>query len=605
MIQNEQKKTILDDFYRHLGSIVINGKKLLKENDNNWQALLEENGFEDISRIYKKLFVSSDGESYRFFLKQLICETGKKLRESIEIPQYTATTDERHSLLFPSQLRESENIIQLKSKLISGSIREKREVILLLGYIIRRKESVSGEAYLNAVSILAECHDPEIVFEVTTTLAQANTPEGKKAKKILGEKIEFLQRMHELVSGYWEGAMENDPVIVLKPYEMVNLGTWMRLASDYLAGHAGEVLLNLMEKGEERKLASTIASFIFCADLRLLPVFIRILQDGPHIAKIEVIKAIAHIDDPRSLGALEKAFRHTDDELEKVILCRAMAKMGSKNAINQLHKFIETESKIEIIEEALKGLGEIETPEDAIRESVLKFLNSTDSAIVKGALRALARIGNKDDVAVIEKIADENPKMRALVNTSLQKLLAKVSLSDGGIFEVGTEKKSTIREKRKEEVNVSIFKKFSAYIFYIFSFFYFLIGKYRKSLSLIEKSILRNSQKSRTLYFRAFVLSKAGEYEKSVQAYRHSLNFDSFYIVKHPSEANRMILSYLKECRRLDEMGSPSGEILALLEQLEEVDISKCDPNLKIEVVRMTDYLKYIRKSGKEEEGRA
>jgi tetratricopeptide (TPR) repeat protein len=594
----------LHDFYQHLGTLVIRGKGMLQEEENamDWISVLSRSGSPDLANRYENLLLMAGAEDlYRQSLTELISSTGEKLRTSIGLVKNEdelACRVEDMPFASPSGAprlpgERTEDISYLTHMLGVGSLRQKRMAAEALGNLLLRKKDPSSRDMLEeAASILADSRDPEITFEVTHALSFAPGSEMKKARATLARADLLMQKIHDLVVSYWDGLLEEEPVSHLESSDLVSLGIWMRLASDYVAGHVGEILVDLMGEGNETKLSSTIAVLLYSADPRLLPVFIRILQDGALASKIEAIKAIAHIDDPRSHGALLKAFRHSADEVEKIVLARALARMGSAPHARYLTEALRTEKKPEVLEEALKAVGELESVDESTKAVILGHLGSDNAVIVKAAVRALAGVGQESDIEVLSAVADRNPRMKALVKAATRTLYSHIILRGSDLPARAEMPGETGRvQGRKPGLGARI----AAWLLRVLAAFYLVIGKSEKSLAAVARSLERSPRAARSHFLKASVFFTMGAYEKAIETYREAMAIDPSYILKKPDDADRLIRAYLARSRQIDEQTESPEEIFMLMEELDEMDLTRADPNLKIEITRMMDYCKYMR----------
>lgn len=594
----------LHGFYHHLGTLVIEGRNCLNHDkeEKDWFSVLAKSGFPKLADTYENLLLTRESdELYRNGLVSLIAATGEELRTSIRQirseDEIAYGSDYIPCEKLPDKFVLSDQHMQdisYLSHLISvGSLLQKRAAAEALGnFVLRKKDPANKNMLEEAAKILIENRDPETAFEVTHALSFAPGSEGKRAKATLARTGRFLARLHKNVVSYWDGLLEAEPVVNLQSADIVNLGIWMRLASDFVVGHVGEILIDLLARGDDNKITSLIAAFIYSADRRLLPVLIRTLQDGTLASKIEAIKAIAHITDPRSAGALEKAFRHCSDKLEKIVIVRALARMGSKQHAGYLVAVLENEKNPEIIEEALKAAGEMEKEDGKLRELVASRLNSPDPIVMRAAMGALAGIGDEGDITTLSNIAEEKPKMRAVVKTATQTLYSHIILRGSEITERDERLEPEWKEKKKK---TGLRARMAAGIYYFFAFILLLFWQSGKSLKYIERSLKRNPYDPRNYFFKAYIFFTIGKLEIAIEIYRQAVSIDSSYTWQRPDDADRLVRAYLKRSKQIDTDNDRPHEALLLLGELDDIDLRRADPNLKIEIGRRIDYLRYTR----------
>ena len=599
----------LHGFYEHLGSLVIGGRDgLHEENDKDWISVLSRSGFHDLADRYENLLLTAESDAlYTEGLLLLISTTGRRLRAATCQPRSEqdivrmGEAAEREAMPPPRALGapDSGDVSVLSHILIAGSLDQKRAAAEALGnFLLRKKDPRSRMLVQEAASILDANRDPEVAFEVTHALAFAMGSEGKRAKNDLARASRFMARIHRNIVNYWDGLLESEPVGALSSGDLVTLGMWMRLASDYTAGHVGEILIDLLAQRDDRQVSSMVAAFIYSADRRLLPVLIRILQDGGLAAKIEAIKAVAHIDDPRSYGALGKAYRHTTDPFEKIVLARALARMGSRYHADDLSRILRTEANPDVLEEAIKAAADLEGAGDDIRAMVRARLESENPAIMKAAIRALSRLGTEDDIETLGRIAERHPKARALVKAATQTLYSSIVLE-------GSEPRS--REplqplEREARQKSGLRSRIVAALFYVAAFFELVFKRFDRSLAWIDGALARDPLAPRNHFLKAYVYYSMGRPDLAIETYRTAVSVDASYTIEKPVHADRLIRAYLARSLEIDaELGAPD-EALVLLGELDDIDLRLADPNLKIEIGRRIDDLRFARRRGEEAE---
>ena len=594
----------LHDFYRHLGEIVINGREDggPDESGKDWAPLLSQEGYEELSALWDEFLSTSDDDNlYRESLLKLISATGDKLREPIrptsEENEIASGDDELPCALLPETsetvLRSMDDISYLIHALGVGSLRQKRAAAEALGnLLLRKKDPANRNMREEAAAVLSENRDPEVAFEVVHALTFAVGSEGKRAKAGLARTQKFMGKLHKKILSYWDGTLDREPLTSARSDDIVTLGIWMRIASDYVVGHVGEILVDLLAKDEEQKLAPLTAAFIYSADRRLLPVFVRILQDGTLPPRIEAIKALAHINDPRAFGSLEKAFRHSTDRLEKIILARALARMGSEEHFKHLEKALATEKRPEFLDEVLKAVGEMGEVSDETRDIVIKHLGSDNTSVLRAAIRAISDVGGENDIETLESIAREKPKMRAMITAAKQTLYSNIILRGSEIAD-RSRKLHPIAEEKVTKPGIRA--RFMSGLYYLLALICLVVRKREKSLVHVERSLTYNPLSCTGHFLKARIYFSMGNLEMSIETYRHAVTLDETYTWKKPDDADKLIRAYLRRSQEIESEAEGPQEALMILDELNDIDLRKADPNLKIEIGRRLDYLKLSR----------
>jgi tetratricopeptide (TPR) repeat protein len=598
----------LQEFYHHLGVLVIEGRGHLREEsaDRDWVSELSKTGFPDLANHYENLLLTFESdELFREGLSNLITTTGRKLRASMhhwqneqEItgqPKAVPAGPALEGRRLPEQRRE--DITYLTHLLTVGSLAQKRMAAEALGnFLLKKKDPANKGMREEAAEILEGNRDPEVAFEVTHALSFSIGSEGKRAKNDLARTERFLGRLQREVESYWDGLLEHEPITKLKSTEVVDLGIWMRLASDYVVGHVGEVLIDLLAEKNDKRVSSYLAGFVCSADRRLLPVLIRILQDGGLASKIEAIKAIAHIDDPRSFGALEKAYRHSTNRFEKIVLARALARMGSRHHVEYISGVLKVEKNPEILEEALKAVQDLEAAGSHLRSIVRTHLESENPVVARAAARALSGIGTEQDIDALGAIAERHPKLRHVIKNATQTLYSHIILQGSEVREMDEEDLAEEGSKKK----ISAFARLRASIYYFLALLFIVFRRPERSLRYVERALQLNSQAGRTYFLKARIYYRKNRLDMAIETYRTAVSIDNTYTWEKPDDADRLIRAYLKRSRQIDhEMNAPE-EALLLLGELDDFDLRRADPNLQIEIGRRIDALKFSRMRGTE-----
>ena len=594
----------LHDFYRHLGQIVIAGREDggPHEGEKDWAPLLAQAGYAELGALYEEFLSTSDGDSlYRESLLKLISATGHRLRESIRPASEEneiASEDDGLPCAVPLEtsgtvLRSTDDISYLIHALGAGSLKQKRTAAEALGnLLLRKKDPANKNQREEAAAILNENRDPEVAFEVIHALTFTPGSGIKRARATLVRTQKFMATLHRKILSYWDGTLDYEPLTSARSDDIVTLGIWMRLASNYVVGHVGEILVDLLAKDEEQKLAALTAALIYSADRRLMPVFVRILQDGTLPSRIEAIKAIAHINDPRAFGALEKAFRHSADRLEKIILARALARMGSQMHFNYLKGALTSEMRPEILDEVLKAVGEMGEVNDEARDIVKKHLGSDNPSVLRAAIRAMSGVGAESDIVTLESIAREKPKMRAMITAAKQTLYSNIILRGSEIAD-RSRKLQPIAEDKADKPGIRA--RFMSGLYYLFALICLVVRKRKKSLDTIERSLTYNPLSCTGHFLKAHIYFSMGNLEMSIETYRHAVTLDDTYTWEKPDDADKMIRAYLRRSREIESEAEEPQEALLIIEELNDMDLRKADPNLKIEIRRRLDYLKLSR----------
>ncbi len=484
------------------------------------------------------------------------------------------------------------DVQRLVNLLRVGGLVDKRRAALTLGdFLVRKRKLASEEHYGLALDALTSNRDPAVALEATESLARLGGAEARRANAVVERMEAFFDKIADRVRHYWDGVLQDDPLPSLSDSDLVSMGIWMRRAPDYIAGHVAEYMLARLGRDETRALASVTGAMVPSGDPRLLPVLIRVLQDAEYEARVASIKAIAHIDDPRSLGALRKALRHATDALERVMLARALASFGDDSGREDLLTRLDESSPSFVREEALKAVGLLPEVEPAVMERIGKLVESPAPAIAVAALRALSLRGDGDTVEHLERLAAERVTLRAAINRAAGDLRARLALAGderyagpGGDLALAAVKTPGLLLRAR------------SVLWYLLGVVFAALHRWQRARRAAGRASRINPSSAKGHFLTGYVWIQEGQDDAAIESYRQGLQIDSLFPVRQWGEADRLLGAYLRHAEVLARRLGRRDESIALLEETEFIDLRSADPNLKIEVVRRLDGLKLERR---------
>jgi tetratricopeptide (TPR) repeat protein len=559
-------------------------------------------GHADLADAWENLGLLADSPpAYVEGLLELTWKVGERLRsvheparsldealsgwdhEGLEEPG--AEPDEQEAMKGPDVLR-------LVNLLRVGDLVRKREAALMLGeFLVRRRKLASEEHYRLALDALTSNRDPAVALETTESLARLGGAEARRAKAAVERMEAFFDKLTDRIRHYWDGALQDDPLGELSDSDLVSLGIWMRRAPDYIAGHVAEDMLARLGRGETSALASVTSAVVPSGDARLLPVLIRVLQDAGYEARVAAIKAIAHIDDPRSLGALRKSLRHATDELERVMLARALANFGDDSGRADLLDRLDGSTPSFVLEETLKAVGLLPDMEPAVLERIEGLVESPSSAIALAAIRALSLQGDADTVERLEKLAAERVTLRAAANRAAGDLRARLALAGDERF-AGPGSDLALRKVQRP----GLLPRIRSVLWYLLGVVFAALHQWHRARGAASRASRTNPSSAKGHFLSGYVWIQEGRDDAAIESYRQGLQIDPLFPVRQWGEADRLLGAYLRHAELLAKRHGRRDESIALLEETEFIDLRSADPNLKIEVDRRLDGLKLERR---------
>lgn len=592
----------LQGFYRHLGAIACGAAGADEIGSERWMRSLTEAGHADLADAWENLGLLCDSpEALTEGLLELTWKVGESLRAAHEPArsleealggwehedvQEPATEQEEQD---PAKEHDVQRLVNL---LRVGDLVDKREAALSLGdFLVRKRKLASEEHYRMALEALTSNRDPAVALETTESLAELGGAEARRAKAVV-ERIETLfEKTTDRIRHFWDGALQDDPLDELSDADLVSLGIWMRRAPDYIAGHVAEYMLARLGRGETGALASVTGAVVPSGDPRLLPVLIRVLQDAGYEARVAAIKAIAHIDDPRSIGALHKALRHAEDALERVMLARALASFGDHSGREDLLGRVDESTPSFVLEETLKAVGKVPDVEPSVIEKIEVLVDSPASAIALAAIRALSCKGDADTVEQLEKLASERVTLRAAANRAAGDLRARLALAGDERF-VGPGTDLALATVQRP----GLLSRFRSVMWYLLGVVFAGLRLWQRARRAAGRASRSNPSSAKGHFLAAYVWIQEGRDDAAIESFRQGLQTDSLFPVRQWGEADRLLGAYLRHAEILESRLGRRDEAIALLEETEFIDLRSADPNLKIEVVRRLDGLKLERR---------
>ncbi|MBW2260871.1 MAG: HEAT repeat domain-containing protein [Deltaproteobacteria bacterium] len=593
---------VLHGFYQHLGTVACGASEAGQIGAEGWMRSLTEAGHADLADAWENLgLLSESPEALADGLLELTWKVGEKLRavheparsleEALSGWEHEDVEEPAGELDEQEAMREHD-VRRLVNLLRVGDFVEKREAALSLGdFLLRKRKLASEEHYRLALEALISNRDPAVALEATESLAQLGGSEARRAKVVVERMDAFFDKISDRIRHYWDGASQDDPLDELSDPDLVSMGIWMRRAPDHIAGHVAEYMLARLGRNETGALASVTSAVVPSGDPRLLPVLIRVLQDAGYEARVASIKAIAHIDDPRSLGALRKDLRHATDALERVMIARALANFGDHSGREDLLTRLDESSPSFVREEALKAVGRLPDVEPAVMEKIEALVESPASAIALAALRALSLKGDADTVERLERLAAERVTLRAAANRAAGDLRARLALAGDERF-VGAGSDLALATIEKP----GLVPRIRSVLWYLLGFVFAGLHQWQKARMAAGRASRINSSSAKGHFLTGYVWIQEGRDDAAIESYRHGLQIDSLFPVRQWGEADRLLGAYLRHAEVLERRLGRRDESIALLEETEFIDLRSADPNLKIEVDRRLDGLKLERR---------
>lgn len=593
---------VLREFYHHLGKLAMVGTGPGDgAGGGDWMESLGRAGFVDLADGWENLQLITDSQTaYAEGLLELTWKVGQRLREMHEpAREIQEALDGWVPILEPLVVDETGadvtreyDVRRLVSLLRVGELREKRMAVRDLGdFLVHRRKLASEELYQLALAALFSNRDPAVTLEVTENLSMLGGSEARRAEAAVERMETFFAKLVVRIRHYWDGALQVDPVDELSDSNLVSMGIWLRRAPDYVAGHLAEYLLARLGADETGALASLTSALVPAGDPRLVPVFVRVLQDAGYEARVAAIKALAHIDDPRCAGALAKAFRHASDALERVMIGRALATFGDFVASDELISRLEEPSPSFVREESLKAVGLLPEVDPSVVERIEVLVESPASAIAVAALRALAYLGDASTLEWFGQLVVERPMLRAAARRAAGDLRARLALRGEQGFDLPSGD-LVLRAGRRP----GLVARLRSVLWYLFGLVFVALRHWKQARKAAARSSRINPASAKGHFLEGYVWVQVGRDDNAIECYRHGLQKDSLFPVRQWGEADRVLGVYLRQAEVLDRRQGRRDEAIALLEETDFIDLRSADPNLKIEVDRRLDALKLERR---------
>jgi tetratricopeptide (TPR) repeat protein len=597
-----ESRQVLHEYYLHMGSLLVDPAS--RPGEDEWMVKLARAGFVDIADAHENMeLISGNPHARCRGMMELFGRVGQRLRAIEEPEPFEGVHAQDRSDLAdsPNEVAETDEPFEeaeLKRRIRLmrvGSLEQKREAALFVAqFLLKQRRLAREDLGQMALEAMAGNWESSITVEVTECLAALSVPEAKRAKAALDQKRELFSKLEKRIRSFWDGALLIDPIDDLDDIEAVTMGIWMRRSTDHVAGHVAETIVNKLARKDERSLASVVSALVPGGDPRLLPVLVRVLQDGGFEARIAAIKAIAHIPDPRSLAALRKASRHASDTLERVMIARALASFGDSSRGADIIGRLGDDTPEFVREEALKAVGLLPDPGEDLVERIDALIEGESPAIALASIRALSHIGSGETIERLKGLASTSVTLRAAASRAAGDLGARLALSGDNRFEL-----STTVVTRAVEARPGLVVRMRSVLWYLAGILLIALHRWSQARTVAARSSALNPSSAKGHFLEAYVRVKEGQDEAALTCYRRGLKVDPLYAIRQFGEANRVLTTYLSQAEALAKRFGRRDEAIELLEETEFIDLRSADPNLKIEVDRRLEALKLERRREK------
>jgi tetratricopeptide (TPR) repeat protein len=593
------EQAVLQAFYEHLGTLVAG--KAGDEDHGRWMATLSRSGLPEIADAWENLeLLRGNEQAHADGLLELAWTVGRRLRHG-HAPAHSFEEAVEGWMVEPgaplpsptdSSATRDYDVRRLVNLLAVGGLSEKRRVATDLGdFLVHRRKLANERLFELALDTLASNRDPAVTLEVTESLARVGGAEAKRAKASVERMEAFFAKLVERIRHFWDGALKQDPIDGLPDADLVAMGIWLRRAPDYISGHIAEYLLARLGREETGALAGVTSALVPSGDARLLPVLVRVLQDADYEARVAAIKAIAHIDDPRSLGALRKAFRHATDALERVMLARALSTFGDASGLGCVLESLGDGSPTFVREEALKAVGLFPGIEPATIAGIESLVESPSPALAAASLRALSRLGDASTLERLELLGARTPVLRSAAHRAAIDLRARLVLGGDERFDRTQTDLEPAVEKRPGPI-----LRLRSVLWYLVGLVFVALKDWARARAAASRASRINPSSAKGHFLEAYALVREGSDEAAIECYRRGLQVDGLFPVRQWGEADRVLSTYLRHAQVLGRRQGSRDEAIELLEETEFIDLGSADPNLKLEVDRRLEALKLERR---------
>lgn len=477
----------------------------------------------------------------------------------------------------------------------TGRIAERRAAVRRLGAILVENGSANGAPPDRDIAAgLAEVRDPRIAFEVDGALAALPGSPGRGARHRLARADRLLAKVEDAAGRYWSGDEDVDPLLVLVREEMLRVGVWLRRGSDALAAHVGEHLRMLLGKRDQGTLADAVGALVASGDERLVPTFGRILPDGPLPARIATARALARVADPRVHAALAKAFRHSDDDMERVVIAGALGQHGDRSALPFLLERLEA-GETAMREEVIRSLADLGAREAA--PQLLPLLDSDRPAIVRAAASALVRCGGAAALERLKAKAREKDVLGPHLADAADALYLRLRAADGlpleeeprRLFASHRAEPSTT-ESPEDRGPPDLGARLTAILLFLWGLVAAAVFQRERAHAAFAAAAWRSPGWPAPLLREAQLHAAHGHDDLALEAYRRAMLSSRERVLGSARWVQRLGEACLRRADRLVEERR-RGEALALLDELSGLDLRKADLDLRLAVTRRRDQL--------------
>jgi len=534
-------------------------------------------------------------EDRRAALEHINAAAGAPPPESVDGER----TIDRLPLLAPHKisraLSKTADIALLWCLVRTGRIAERRAALQRLGaLLLKGRAEETRFADKDLISGLSEIRDPRIAYEVDRALAALPGSAGRSAKHRLGRADRLLTRVHESVLRYWEGGQDTDPLDSLVREEWLRLGVWLRRGSEELSSHVSEHLRQQLFRGDAARMTEAVGALIPAGDVRLVPMLVRVLVDGPLPARIATARALARIADPRVQPVLVKAYRHATDVMEKTVLGGALGQFGDDRALPFLLEQLE-ENDPPSWEEIIRSLGEVGNQQASHR--LLPFLESERPALARAALASLIRCGGPEALESVEQMSRRPGPLGPIVNDAVDAIALRLELS-GALGDKGERREFSLARRPKREEAISdeerpesaLWARLRSVGHYFVGLFWAALWQRGRALDSFTIAARLNPGAATPHLREATIHAANSRDDLAIDAYKRGLEANRPWVLDRPTWVRKLGRAYV---RRADQLVARrrKREALALLDELASLDLRHAGLDVRLALARRRDRL--------------
>jgi HEAT repeat protein len=476
----------------------------------------------------------------------------------------------------------------------SGRIAERRAAVRRIGRLVAEGAvEWDGIDERDLLAGLAALRDPRIAFEVDTALAAAPGSPGRAARQRLARVDRLLSRVQADARRFWTGDAVVDPIDTLSREESLRLGLWLRRAPDSLAAHVAEHIRLLLGRDDPRLPGDAVGAVIPSGDERLVPIFCRILADGPLPARIAAARALGRIADPRVHPALAKAYRHVTDATEKVVLGGSLGQFGDGRALDFLLERLDDPDPSGL-EETVRSLGSIGAPEAAAR--LVPLLESERPTIVRTAARALVRCGGLEELKVLRRETSSRSIHSSALSDAAEALALRLQLS--GALPADSERRLLPKSRLAQEQALAaadhadppFVRRLEAVWHHVLGLIWSALWQRARALTAFAAAAKLHPGAASPRLHEAALHAANGRDDLAIDAFRGALAANRASVLRRPAWVRRLLRTYLQ---RVDDLVARrrKREALVLLDEIATLDLRAADLDLRLAMTRRRDKL--------------